>query len=82
MQNYGGDVMAKQHDIKELFPFSKNGYVAMDKGGDWHWWQIEPAIRPIHWGGYGNAINLRKAFNLAPYSGDWKDSLMKVEVAE
>lgn len=34
--------MTKQIDIKELIPFMKDGWVAMDKNEDWYWFGAEP----------------------------------------
>jgi hypothetical protein len=32
----------KQIDIKELIHFMRDGWVAMDKDGDWYWFEEEP----------------------------------------
>lgn len=75
--------MTKQIDIKELIPFMKDGYVAMDKDGDWYWFEQKPSISICD----GNIWvrqnpsdfeNVSKIFDIAPVS-DWAESLIKVE---
>lgn len=71
-----------QITIYELLPLLRKGYVVMDKNGDWWWYEIEP--KPT---GYENTWTIchepssdcsqLDAFNIAPFDGDWKDSLMK-----
>lgn len=73
--------MTKQIDIKELIPFIKDGWVAMDKNEKWCWFKH----KPIKHFGYINKW-LRKntddkwgyLVNIKPVS-DWTKSLIKVE---
>lgn len=66
--------------IYDLLPLLRKGYVAMDKGGTWHWYECEPAPDTQFWDP-GDEIDListcclSDAFNIAPFAGDWKDSL-------
>lgn len=69
--------------IQELLPRLKKGWVAMDK--DKRWWYSEEEIQPISvmgcWatvaGRYCLSLCLSKMFDLEPFDGNWKDSLMK-----
>lgn len=73
----------KQITIYEFLETTKgiieNGYVAFD--GVWYWYGDEP-----EWvdGGWENQCRccLLGCFNIAPFDGDWKDSLIKVEYKE
>lgn len=57
----------------------KDGWVAMDKDGAWDWYDIKPHIDDNVWfGDFGDLY----CFNIAPFDGDWKDSLIKVEHKE
>lgn len=74
--------MTKQVDIKELIPFMKKGWVAMDKNGKWCWFDKKPFkddlddnIWICHKGWL--VSDLSKVFNIAP-AKDWTKSLMKV----
>lgn len=67
--------------IEDLLPLIKKGYVAMDKNGDWCWFEKKPyhddnywIVESLDWDEY---IYLDYAFNIAPYDGNWKDSLME-----
>ena len=75
----------KQITIYELLPLLKKGWVAMDKSGDWYWYDRKPVIlgrKSEGWRGENNFRTLMKLFNIAPFDGDWKDSLIKVEHKE
>ena len=71
-----------QIKIQDLLPLLKPGFVAMDSDGEWWWYQKEP--KPD---GYCDTwmINVEEdsilsaldAFDIAPFDGDWKDSLME-----
>ena len=73
----------KQITIYDLLPLLKKGWVAMEESGLWWWMQYKPfpfknqwhynkgTIKPLYW-----------LFNIAPFDGDWKDSLIKVEHKE
>lgn len=68
----------KQITIYELLPLLRKGYVVMDKNGSWWWYETEP--KPT---GYKNTWEQSAdcaplvAFNITPFDGDWKDSLME-----
>lgn len=71
--------MTKQIDIQELIPFMEDGWVTMDKNGDWYWYKEEPEIRDNRaWDFGGVASILSRIFNIAP-AEDWTKSLIKVE---
>lgn len=67
--------------IQELLPRLKKGWVAMDENKRWYWFEVEPECRRAFW--YYTTIptykicNISDAFDLDPFDGDWKDSLMK-----
>ena len=68
----------KQIDIKELIPFMKGGYVAMDSSGDWYWYHNKP-LRELYgreW--LGVATCLSTIFDIKTVS-DCTQSLIKVE---
>ena len=69
----------EQITIYELLPLFLPGYVAMEKNGIWYWYDHEPV--PDNIGIWmtspdGDLYEL-SAFNIAPFEGDWKDSLME-----
>ena len=74
----------KQITIYDLIPLLKKGWVAMDKDGDWCWFSNKPYKRTDMWlwRDLGDWRALTRAFNIAPFDGDWKDSLIKVEHKE
>lgn len=68
--------------ITDITPLLKSGYVAMDKNGDWCWYQNEPflATDGNYWGTVGH-VEAFKDFDclqdIEP-AEDWKQSLIKV----
>lgn len=80
----------KQITIYDLLPLLKNGWVACENSGVWYWHEREPIIQQLHWNGVksetwnnsGELFDLSELFNIAPFDGDWKDSLIKVEHKE
>ena len=73
-------------DIKELIPFMRKGWVAMDMSGSWWWYSSKPELLKGE-DNYGwlcdcwynpNNNNLSEAFDIAPVE-DWEKSLIKVE---
>lgn len=77
----------KQITIYDLLPLLKKGWVAMDDGGYWHVFELKPVLFKEYglWGRDegGFIYPLPKyAFNIAPFDGDWKDSLIKIEHKE
>lgn len=74
--------MTKQIDIKQLIPFMKDGYVAMDKCGMWVWYKYKPELSKerglfVVTQFTGDVDGLR-CFNIKP-AEDWTKSLIKVE---
>ena len=69
----------KQITIYDLLPLLQDGYVAMDKSGFWYWFSERPYKKTFVWiwGNSCDCIKLTNAFNIAPFDGDWKDSLIK-----
>jgi hypothetical protein len=69
----------KQIDIKELIPFMKDGWVAMDKDGRWFWYIRKPNLLKIN--GIWKTISTStceltiEAFDIAP-ANDWTKSLI------
>ena len=67
-------------NIQDVIPFMKKGWVAMDRNGDWYWYEKEPYINQYHWESKG-ACESFKDFgclkDVAP-ANDWTNSLIKV----
>lgn len=77
----------KQIKIEQLLPLLKSGWVAMDKGGYWHVFGAKPVLFKEYgiWGRGKESFIYplpKYAFNIAPFDGSWKDSLIKVEHKE
>lgn len=74
----------KQITIYDLLPLFKSGYVAMDSRGGWTWFGKYPS--PAKYGIWTTTMPPKayslKCFNIAPFDGSWKDSLIKVEHKE
>lgn len=73
--------MTKQIDIKELIPFMKDGWIAMDKDGEWYWFEQKPSICDGNMWARQNLSdfeNVSEIFYIAP-AEDWTKSLIKVE---
>lgn len=67
-----------QITIYELLPLMRQGFVAMDKDKFWWWYDEEPSQRTRSWGNNGYIFyDLSLMFNIAPFDGDWTDSLME-----
>lgn len=69
--------------IEDLLPLIKQGYVAMDFTGKWYHYKEKPQLR-IYVSGenfagmWDSDVSCnRLPDNIAPYLGDWKDSLME-----
>jgi hypothetical protein len=69
----------KQIKIEQLLPLLKSGWVAYDKRGEWHWFRLKPKKYSISGVWIGKAWSSCDfyQFNIAPFDGDWKDSLIK-----
>lgn len=68
-----------QIKIQDLFPlFKKPGWVAMDSNKRWYWYAYEPTINTRGGTFIGlSPKDLSCMFDISPFKGDWKDSLMK-----
>lgn len=73
--------MSKTIKIDELIPLLKKGWVAMDKTGDWYFFDYKPKV-----GTYSDFWYTVKPyayqfdmFNIEPYQGDWKKSLRRIK---
>lgn len=66
----------KQIDVKELIPFMKDGYVAMDEDKQW-WFHKELPTKINNWWDSDSCLQLTM-FNIAPVK-NWRESLIKVE---
>lgn len=67
----------KQITIYDLLPLLKPGWVAMQKNGEWTWWESKPHRGDYIWCSLGYALS--HLFNIAPFDGNWKDSLIEVK---
>ena len=77
----------KQITIYDLLPLLEKGWVCMDRSGEWWWFKSKPNMGNCGWCPYVdyeyNSIGLGHCFKeLAPFDGDWKYSLIKVEHKE
>lgn len=68
--------------IQELLPHLKKGWVAMDEHK--RWWYARTKLKPIKELGiwityhpYSDASCLSEVYDIEPFDGDWKDSLME-----
>ena len=71
--------------IYDLIPLLKKGWVAMDEDGTWWWHKSKPSVDcNIYSRNYDgiwsscSSVRTLDVFNIAPFDGDWKDSLIKV----
>lgn len=60
-------------DIQVLLPLLKKGYVAMDKCGDWYWYEVKPKRSSDVWTEEKPDFYL-SAFNIKPVE-NWEESL-------
>lgn len=68
----------KQITIYDLLPLLKPGWVAMDDNKRWWWYNVMPAPKYGIWiVKIQDECSLLSEFNIAPFDGDWKDSLME-----
>jgi len=66
-------------NIQDIIPFMKDGWVAMDNGGVWNWWEHKPKMKHdfCWWAQTGYLCCLSDGFDIAP-ADDWTKSLIKV----
>lgn len=66
-----------QIKIQDLLPLMNSGFVAMDKDGLWWWSSCNDFDLGFGANFMDEYICLSDMFDIAPFKGDWKDSLMK-----
>lgn len=70
-----------QIKIQDLLPLMKPGFVAMDSDGTWCWYSFRTSRNDFSWGFNAKFMDeyicLSDVFDIAPFEGDWKDSLME-----
>lgn len=75
-----------QITIYELLPLLRKGYAAMDKNGEWWWYSAKPDVDTelsTRWHGLACEVApLSDSFNIVPFDGDWKDSLMECGIQD
>lgn len=71
----------KQITIYDLLPLLKPGWIAMEPDGQWWWYKEKPGLKKTGWIWEGDKYCpiVDMLFNIAPFDGDWKDSLMEVK---
>ena len=64
-------------DIRALLPFLKKGWVAMDKDGEWFWYECKPSKEMSFWdSNEGRFEDMFFPINLKP-ADNWEESLME-----
>lgn len=64
--------------IEDLIPLLKKGWVAMNKNGDWWWFQKKPKKGNEVWWRPDSYIDTFDAFTIKS-AEDWTQSLIKIE---
>lgn len=66
-------------NIQDIIPYMKEGWVAMDKNGEWWWYSEKPFPYVIQWHVQGGKTGFfdNAMFDIAP-ADDWTKSLIKV----
>ncbi|MEE0060471.1 MAG: hypothetical protein UE295_06565 [Acutalibacteraceae bacterium] len=69
-------------DIKDIIPFMRDGWVAMDKDKEWWWYSEKPFICGEQWhtevdSSTGTGMIDNSVFDIPP-ADDWTKSLIKV----
>lgn len=72
----------KRLKIQDLLPLLRPGFVAMDKDGAWWWFEAKPYRDndSCDWHTTPYKISessLLDTFDIAPFEGSWKNSLME-----
>lgn len=69
--------MTIEEFMRDIAPKMRPGWVAMDEGGTWYWYEKKPEEEPYYFNAeYGSHAQL-KMFNIEPVD-DWRKSLRKV----
>lgn len=71
-----------QIKIQDLLPLLKPGWVAMDKNGEWWWFEAKPYRDHDYCGWQTNPYKICEnsvldTFDIAGFEGGWKNSLME-----
>lgn len=70
----------KQITIYNLLPLLPKGFAVNDTLGKWWWCSKKPHAYEYNWSYPKGAVFIEIIpFNIAPFDGDWKDSLMEVK---
>ena len=78
----------KQITIYDLLPLLNSGWMAMDEDGTWWYYEKKPFIgRAEYWcankndydGKFTNLREYKAIKDVAPFDGDWKDSLIRID---
>lgn len=67
--------------IEQLIPFMRKGWVAMDKNGEWWWYEIKPEVNDnlLQWmGTEGSTDKIQDAFDIER-ADDWTKSLICIK---
>lgn len=79
----------KQITIYELLPLLKKGWVAYAPRHGWIWYPVKPKpvdefwmYQTMQWYRLEPTSIYSPYLDIAPFDGDWKDSLIKVEYKE
>lgn len=71
----------KQITIYDLLPLLRKGWVAYDRRTGWGFYDAEPVQSNKDFNCWlltgGDYENLSFCFNIAPFDGDWENSLME-----
>lgn len=65
-------------NIQDIIPFMKEGWVAMDKNGEWYWYGEEIERDAQIWFGGPDYVKIDDVFDIAP-ADDWTKSLIQVK---
>ena len=78
----------KQITIYDLLPLLQKGWLAMDENKRWYWYKMKPIFRKTfgvwktEYAELLDYVTPLNCFNIAPFEGDWRDSLIKVKHKE
>ena len=80
----------KQITIYDLLPLLKKGWVAYAPRHGWIWYKVKPKLdgfqfwmyQTMDWWRLTPTSKENPMLDIAPFDGDWKDSLIKVEHKE
>ena len=70
-------VKMKQITIDDLIPLLKKGWVAYEEEFGWNFYEKKPIKSEWCWEDIGFSLEI--FFNIAPFDGDWKQSLRRIK---